>query len=125
MARASAAARGIPSAMCRGPIDGTLCEFGLAWFTSKRRQRSIHSLRGNPILAGIRIQESLPRGITSASRAKPEALCPFYPHLRLIRWFQRAETTPFDTLTVTTLVRIPLETQLETKIRFHLGYARY
>src|SRR5215469_62641 len=37
MARASAAARGIPSAMCRGPIDGTLCEFGLAWFTSKRR----------------------------------------------------------------------------------------
>jgi len=37
MARASAAARGIPSATCREPIDGPLCEFGLAWFTGKRR----------------------------------------------------------------------------------------
>jgi len=32
-------------------------------------------------------EESLPRGITSACRAKPEALCPFYRHRRLTRGF--------------------------------------
>ena len=85
-------------------------------------QRSIHSLRGNRILAGIRIQESLPRGITSASRAKPETLCSFYRHRRLTRRLRRP---PFDTFTAATRARIRLETPLETKIRLHLGYARY
>src|SRR6516164_3864856 len=118
MARASAAARGIPSATCREPIDGPLCEFGLAWSTGKRRAVIDPQPRRQPY--PCRHPYPRIRGITSASRAKPEALCPFYRHRRLTRRLRRERKG-----LLLTLSRRRRGTPLETKIRLHLGYARY
>jgi hypothetical protein len=102
-------------------------KFGPTWFTSKRpgSDRSTASTAIVSLQASV-IQESLPRGITSASRAKPEALCPFLLRSEVdAPTSAGAERPPFDTFAAATRVRIPLRTPLETKIRLHLGYARY